>query len=417
MQFSSDLLSKINEEGVSIIIGARDEFPQIGLTIANLMEDCYTSGIEKFEIIIMDNGSSDETSRFWEWKVDEKIGAGTKYWKYVYSPRGMITKGRLRIFFDPVLSNVGTRNKGARKARYENIIFSDAHIIVRPGTTLAIADALTRYGGLIHAPIAWLGADCTDPQPGYQYSYKVGEKIWGTWNKIQLTDTPFYIPFCGHAFIGAKRTEFLKFRGYPEAQRVYGGGEPYLDTKWWMLGSHSMMDPRALVYHLSAGRGYSWHNIDLIHNMFLVSYILGGVKWADRIFITYLNKSPAYAPVYKMLYEESMDEGKKDYEWLMKNKKYDFEEVLALDKEAILRNLTPDEKKTFEADWYCKSCTKRGYTDPHCMRLWDYKNDELHGKHRSLVQEFALVKKEDGIYVGNTKITNPEAIEIASKYL
>lgn len=398
-------LEKINEEGISVIIGARNEYPQIVMTVCNLMEDMHSSGIEKWEIIIQDNGSTDETSRFFGWKPIEK---GYR-WKYEPSPRGLIAEDRLRIFYDPVLSNVGTRNKGVLNARYENIIFADAHIIVRPGTIKSIVSTLNDFGGIIHAAVSWMGASSDNPQPGYQYSYKVGEKIWGTWNKAQVAQTPFYIPLCGHCFLAVKKKEFIEKRGYPYAQRVYGGGEPYLDTKWWMTGSTSVCDPNALVYHLSAGRGYSWHNIDLIHNMLLVSYILGGEEWIDRIYITYLNKPGTSHELLTQLYNEAKAEGEEDKKWLDENKIMTFEELLGLN---YSRDL-PEEK----GDWWCERCEKRGRPDPHVMRPWDKLNDELHGTHRSWVQEFELKKIDGKVYIGNTEIKSEQALEVASKYV
>ncbi len=367
------------------------------MTICSLMEDCLASGIENYEIILQDNGSEDETSRFFHWKPVYK----GKWWKYVYSPRGLVHSGRLKIFFDPVLSNVGTRNKGVQKAKYDNIIFADAHIIIRPGTVGSILKTLNDYGGIIHSGVSWMGADGVDPKPGYQYSYKVGEKIWGTWNKAKIANTPFYIPLCGHCFMAVKRKQFIEYQGYPFAQRVYGGGEPYLDTKWWMVGSTSMCDPNSLVYHLSAGRGYSYRQDDLIHNMMLVGYVLGGKKWADRILITYLNKGGVYEEWLMRLYNEAIEEGEEDKKWLDEHKIMEFEELLALGK--------PND---------CTKCTKRGRPDPHAMRIWDKMNDKLHGKHRSWVQEFALTKDKDGkIFIGRTPIKAPEAVKLASQYL
>ncbi len=396
------ILDKINEQGVSIVIGARNEEKTLPMTVTSLMEDMASSGITRYEIILQDNGSEDETSRFFAWKPEEK---GLR-WKYVYSPRGMVNEGKLRIFYDPICSNVGTRNKGVGHAKYENIIFSDAHIIVRPNTVFNIIETLINNGGIVHAPIAWMGASPENNDAGYQYSYKVGEKIWGTWNKIKVADTPFFIPLCGHAFMAVKKAEFLRYRGYPLAQRVYGGGEPYLDTKYWMLGSTSMMDPRCMVYHLSAGRGYNWHNDDLLHNMLLVSYILGGQKWLDRILITYLNKAGIDRVFIHSLAEEAKKEGEEDRVWLEEHKRYSFEEVLGIDKTG------PSEE-----DWWCTTCTKRGYAEPHVMRPWDRLNDMRHGTHRSYVQEFKLRKEDGVVYVGNTPITDPEAIEIANRYL
>lgn len=393
-----DTLDLINKQGVSIIIGARNEYPQIAMTICSLMEDMYSSGINRWEIIIMDNGSEDETSRFFAWAPESKLGR----WQYKYSPRGLVSEGRLRIFYDPVFSNVGTRNRGLVKARYENVIFSDAHQIVRQGTVFNVIATLIKHGGIVHAPIAWMGASAENHSAGYQYTYKVGEKIWGTWNKTKVADEAFAIPICGHAFIAVKKDEFIRLGGYPRAQRVYGGGEPYLDTKYWMCGSTSLMEPNALVYHLSAGRGYNWHNNDLIHNMFLVSYILGGEKWADRILITYLNKPGVDKQLLNTLYNEAVLGGLGDLRHLKHLQKRTFEEVIGIDDNAQM----------------CNTCTKRGFPDPHTMRSWDYWNEEHLGTHRSFVAEFKLHRDEKGhVYIGNTQIIDPDALQVANKYV
>jgi glycosyltransferase involved in cell wall biosynthesis len=419
MDINKETLEQINKYGVSIIIGARNEYPQIALTIGSLIEDLHNSGITKWEIVLQDNGSTDETSRFFAWKPISK-GDRAEYnylggrWNYIYSPRGLVYEGRLRIFFDPIMSNVGTRNKGVLHSRFRYIIFSDAHITVRPGTVYSIVETLIKFGGIVHAPISWLGASPDNPEPGYQYSYKVGEKIWGTWNKVKVAETPFYIPLCGHAFMGVIKEQFLEYRGYPYHQRVYGGGEPYLDTKYWMVGSHSMMDPRALVYHLSAGRGYNWNNDDLIYNMLLVSYILGGEEWIDRIYITYMNKHGTSKDYMTMLYNQAKSDGQEDKDWLDKHKVRTFEELLGLDKEHL--NLPQEE--LVKQEWYCTKCTKRGSEDPHVMRQWDVENDKLHGNHRSYVQEFRLRKDTEGnVFIGNTPITDEDALKVASKYL
>lgn len=716
------ILEQIKREGVSIVMGGRNEFPQVAMTITNLAEDLYQHGIENYEIILMDNGSEDETSRFFTWKPVSK-----GYWdQYQRSPRGLVNEGKLRIYFDPVLSNVGTRNKGTRLAKYENIVFSDAHMIVRNGAIPYMLETLIKNnGGIVHAPIAWMGASSERPVPGMQYTYKVGEKIWGcvdeetelltfhgwkkhnevskdtifatvnrksklieyqlpskitkydyddeaihisnnqvdmlltpdhrtlvndfsiipaksvkpgdripissggvgkhtafqynpgylavlgwvltdggydakgkrldrvrifqkkkkqveiiredleesglaytervdkegkhifslrvkdsrdiinrfpnrcltiefihslsteearylihrmmladggdnkvfyktdkeysdlfqmlcvhagisskskynnskkfldsrygnegihnisvgrelqyklkikrvnykgvmwcptvpngtivarrngkvyltgqTWIKTAVSETePYFIPFCGHAFIAVRRKQFLKYRGYPEDQRVYGGGEPYLDTKYWMLGSHSMMDPRALTYHLSFGRGYNWHSNDLLHNMFLVSYILGGEKWSDRILMTYYNNPGANKNIVKMLHDEALEEGQVDHAWLQKYKQRTFEEVVGLDREDEIIKMTKEEKSEIEADWWCNTCTKRGYPDPHIMRPWDIKNQEKLGNHRSFVGYFALTEKEGKYYIGNTLLKDEDAIKLAQKYI
>lgn len=389
-------LDEINKQGVSIVISARNEAKTLPLTVGHLFEEAYTTGIEKFEIIVMDNGSEDDTSRFFAWKVIEK----GRHNKYVYSPRGMVNERKLRIFYDPVMSNVGARTKGVEWAKYENIIFCDAHMITRYGTIASTVQTLNDFGGLVHAPVSWLGSSSENPQPSYQYSWKVGEKIWGTWNRLKISEKPFYIPLSGHCWVAVKKKEFQEKGGYPLAQRVYGGGEPYLPSVWWMTGSNVVCDPNSLVYHLSAGRGYNWHSDDLIHNMFLVAYVLGGQKWSDRIYITYVNKVGGISPMLKQLYDEAITEGEPLKEWLDKNKIMTFEEMLGLNKEND-----------------CDKCMKRRHKEPHVMRIWDKKNEELYGYHRSYVTEFALRQENNKVYIGNTEIFVPDAVEIAKKYL
>jgi hypothetical protein len=127
-----------------------------------------------------------------------------------------------------------------------------------------------------------------------------------------------------------------------------------------------------MVYHLSAGRGYSYKMDDLIHNMALSAYLIGGMKWWERILITYLNKPKADKSIVHKLCEEGLIEGKPDYDFINAKKKMSFKEVLA--------------------------------TLP-----WDKKNDEKFGNHLS-----GIIVFEDWL----ERLTDPEAIELykTSKY-
>lgn len=359
-------------DSVSIIISARNEFPNIVHTINNLMLDCWNSGI-KYEFILADNGSEDNTSWFWKHAWNNAQGKHTNLQvlnEFKPSPRGIVTEGKVRFVYDPVYSNVGARHKAVKYAKYKNIIFADAHIAVRPGSIKYMLETLHKYKGVVHSPVAWMGASVDNPKPGVQYSYKIGEKIWGTWNyAMSSPDHPFYIPVSGHCFIAVDKEEYLSYGGYDDNQRVYGGGENYLDTLYWMMGSNVMVDPRALVFHLSAGRGYAYDMHSLIHNMFLTSYVLGGHKWSERIFVTYLDKPGTHELALIELYMQAITEGEERRKWVEEHKKYTLEEVLAIDKE-------------HDCDGHCHKNQK------HAMRIWDTKNEELVGKHISFVVVF-----------------------------
>lgn len=374
-----NVLDEINQQGVSIIISARNEFPQIMMTITGLMNDLDLAGITKYEFILVDNGSIDQTSTFWGFKKSNTSASG-----YDSGERGLLHEGILKIIFDPVLSNVGARTNGSKQAKYENIIFADAHIMVSPYTIFKTLETLNKFKGVIHAPVAWMGASSKNPRAGLQYSYKLGEKFWGTWNYAKVADTPFFIPITGHCWLAVKKDQFLAFGGYHKDFRVYGGGEPYLDTKYWLLGSNVMVDPRCLIYHLSAGRGYFWDQADLIHNQMLCAYTIAGEKWSERLLIAYLEKSGTDKNYVKKLYQEALAEGKEDREWILANQKYNFDEIMGFNKQDNL-------------------CNKKECKHPHVLRIWDKKNEELHNNHLSFVAVF-----DEWL----NRLTDPEAIEI-----
>lgn len=360
-------------EEVSIIISSRNEEKQIPFTVTNLMLDMEQSGIKKWEIIIADNGSSDWTTRFWKFAWNNpyaKNASNQVIDEYRKGARGLAAEGRLRFCYDPVFSNVGARDKAVRYARYKNIIFADAHIAVKPNTIAYALETVNIYGGIVHVPVAWMGASIDRPQAGAQYSYKIGEKIWGTWNRYKVSeDRPFYIPVSGHCFLAMNKEEYLKMGGYDTHQQIYGGGENYLDTLFWMMGSNVMCDPRGLVFHLSAGRGYSYNQNSLIHNMMMTAYTLGGHKWSERILIAYLDKPGSDEKFLKEIYATALLHGQPKRDFIEANKVMSLEDVLALNKE-------PD----------CDGFEYKG--NKHAMRIWDTLNEKLHGKHISFVVVF-----------------------------
>jgi len=357
---------------VSVIISARNEFPQLPMTIDNVMLDCWQAGI-KFEIIVADNGSTDDTTRFFThaWADAYAKNSQAQHIRELKrSMRGMANEGLLRFCYDPILSNVGARHKAVQYARYKNILFLDGHVSLKPNTIKYAIETVEKYDGIVHAPVAWMGASIYRPRAGMQYSYKIGEKIWGTWNFAQSSsDQPFYISVSGHCFLMVKKSTYLDLGGYDTNQRVYGGGENYLDTLFWLLGSNVMVDPRCLVFHLSAGRKYTWTSDNLIHNMILTAYTLGGFKWAERIFVTYLDKQGTDIEALEKLYQDAITQGKTKRDMIEARQICTLEELLGIGQE-------PD------CDGHCYKNQK------HKMRKWDILNDKLHGKHLSFVTVF-----------------------------
>ena len=129
---------------------------------------------------------------------------------------------------------------------------------------------------------------------GMQYTIKLGEEWKGTWNTYHpWNDKWFYIPSQGHCSVFANRRQFLDFGGYPHIHRTYGGGEFYMNCKWWMFGSTVAVEPRAIGYHLASSRGYSYNHNDYIQNVLNCSYALGCDEWRERTYLNYLRKGNA----------------------------------------------------------------------------------------------------------------------------
>jgi len=133
---------------------------------------------------------------------------------------------------------------------------------------------------------------CPDLKNGTIFIRRKGHVMLtgNTWTNYSLSTTDwFYVGGMGHCSLGMLRQQFLDYLGYIE-NRCYGGGEMYLDTLWWMMGSCAVTEPRINAYHLSAGRGYAYFHDDYVHNVFTCSLALGADWWAERTYINYLRK-------------------------------------------------------------------------------------------------------------------------------
>ncbi len=330
----------MKEKVVSVIISERDEGHNNAFTIQSIVNDLETFlSPDEWEIILVENCTKDDSS-----------------WRFL-AERGMYYHRNVRILHDPIAGNVTARNKGVKIAKGKWVFFSDAHMSYKIGSFKAMIETLKTYGGIVHPAVQWLGGYFPS-DPSYQYTIKLGEKVWGTWNRCMVSATlPFYIPVCGHCCLGVNRQEFLALGGYNNYFRCYGGGELYLDLKWWMLGKSVMSVPTAVGYHLSAGRGYSFKQDDLIHNMMLMSLALGAPAMAERIYIRYLNK-------------KGVDKSKLDRMFADAKKESSLDSAVRLVKEG---SQFPEGSRT------------RSFYDVICERPWDSLNLKLHGVKASLI--------------------------------
>lgn len=310
---------------LSVIIPARNEFPNIVHTIYSLWHAFEADGFDpnEMEIIIVNNCSTDWQDEKYKWEKPGDRGT-TEH----LLPRGAFWARKIRVIYDPIAGNHSARNKGAEQARGKYLFFSDAHMAYKPGFFKLMFDTIDKTQGMFHGCIAWMGAYPAHPTgKGCSYTLKLGEEVKGTWNNYHISqDHYFYIPALGHCSVGVLRKQFLEFGGYPKIHRSYGGGEFYLNLKWWMFGSSVSVHPQAVGYHLSSGRGYSWNHDDYVHNVLNIGIALGMDDWTERAYFNWLRRGNK--KVLSRMYEEAKKETKKDREFIKNKRKYSFNEVL-----------------------------------------------------------------------------------------
>lgn len=312
---------------LTVIIPARNEFPNIVHTVHSILNCWEADGFDPWdiEIIIVNNCSTDYNDAKYDWSKPGDRGT-TEH----LMPRGIYHSRFLRVLYDPIAGNHSARNKGARIARGKYLFFSDAHMSYAPGTFKYGLKACEESKGLVHCGIAWMGGYPQHPTSvGTQYTIKLGEEIKGTWATYRPWDNSkgwFYIAAQGHCSVFADRKQFLDFGGYPEIHRTYGGGEFYVNMKWWLFGSNVACEPRAVGYHLASSRGYSYDHDDYLHNVFNMGWAIGADDWLERTYFNYLKRGRP--EVVNRMLEEAKRETASDRAFIASRRVCTFNDLL-----------------------------------------------------------------------------------------
>jgi len=275
---------------ISIILPVRNEYPQATWAVYSLIDD--VEEYDDFEIILVENACDKDNLDWLEW-----FGKGR-----------LAKKGFLKILHSEPGVWPALRT-GFAEARGDVFVWGCSHIAVRHGSIPAMIDLLRREGGICHSPMLWMG-DYTSKHEEFKaklYSYKHPIERGWSWS-CPWTDKPFTVPSMGGGFSAAVRDEVESFGGLLEPNlTIAGGGETFMDLKWWLLGSRVWVHPDALYYHWAYRRNWhgdehnrddiGWNNFHMWNNLVSL-YSVGGDEWVQRMYGEKLGRYPLWKEYY-----------------------------------------------------------------------------------------------------------------------
>lgn len=222
---------------LSVIIPTRNRAHQLGLALASLQTQRLPA--EEFEVLVIDNGSTDETREI------------------VESFQKRCTN--MRYFFDPKPGLHVGRHRGLIEARGDVLVYADDDIEATPTWLDAIHECFrvpevvlvggNNYPKFETPPPSWLQK--LWEQPGY------GGHAITSLSVLQLSPgrravSPFFVWGCNFSI---RKSVLLEARGFhpdgmpDEHIRFRGDGETHVSAHVQRRGLRCMFDSRASVHH------------------------------------------------------------------------------------------------------------------------------------------------------------------------
>ncbi|RKD22262.1 hypothetical protein BET04_05905 [Caminicella sporogenes] len=249
----------------SIIVPCRNEVNNLKNTINSLMS---SKNSHKFEIIIVDDGSTDRSIEFLnDFKYDDVILIKTKN-----------------------AGSAGSRNIGAKEARGRYLFFCDAHISVPNHWIDNLIETMIKHDASAVAP-AILNME-NDFIVGYGQTWNHTLEIrWLKEKPEEITEIPI-APGC--AFCITKKA-FYSVGGFHPYFEVWGKEDEELSFKLWLFGHKIVVNPNVEVKHLFRKRHpYHVTTGNVIHNLLCIAYSHMEYKNLAKV-INFAKKDPFFS--------------------------------------------------------------------------------------------------------------------------
>jgi GT2 family glycosyltransferase len=208
---------------ISAVVVSRNEGDELRLTVENLADTLP----EGSEIVVVDDGSTDGSSRFL-----------------------LRRRAPARLLRAKDLGVASARNLGARESRGDTIVFADAHIRLEPDWWRPLADLVEdpKVGGAAPA-VNHIGPGHADGY-GLRWKHPSLEVAWNVRRPARPVAAAV-LPGCCFAM---RRDVFQASGGWDEGMLQRGGVDNEGCVRLWLLGYELMVVGSVVVRHLFRAR-------------------------------------------------------------------------------------------------------------------------------------------------------------------
>lgn len=219
--------SKINVRNsidISIVIPSRNEGNNLRVTLGSIIKsENYLS----YEIIVVDDGSTDQSTEFLKSHLNNKIYKNVTL---------ITTKG---------LGCARARNVGAKSAKGKYLFFCDAHVKVTEHWLDKLVNTLENCNSHLVVPCITDMINRSIVCYGGTWNNKL-QYIWVQNRPNGITE----IPFAAAGNMAITKEAFEKINGFDELFQVYGAEDQELSIKAWLYGYRIVVNPNVKIFHL-----------------------------------------------------------------------------------------------------------------------------------------------------------------------
>lgn len=272
------------EEGLSIIIPTCNEYPQVAFTLQTIHDEFHNSidVPSGWEVLLIDNWCPEVAA---QGREQDKTAT--------YFP-GLIKRGSTPWLkyhtYTEKLSHWNAKNVGIQNARFDTLLFLDAHVTPRQSVIRFMYYWYNKHqeklNGSLHLPISYLLE-----APGRENIYRarisrergVLHYTFNSFGKYRDKEEPFAVPCmstCGMMIDTVMMKDLIKC--WPAELGIYGGGENFLNYVMAILGKKVSIFPYPAINHFAETRGYAWNWLDHKRNQMIATYLAAGKEWLER---------------------------------------------------------------------------------------------------------------------------------------